>query len=122
MILLMSFSASAFSETYFCSFISENVYSGEKQLRLWEIRVNGKEAHIGDGIDEFKVLENNEYGIVIVETHSAEAFNRPRNAVGLRAVIIDKKTLDFNLGDLIMSNRTPIDKRVKTGNCKRVKN
>jgi len=87
---------SALAEQYVCSYPS---YSDNEPL-IVNVTVNGDVATVGSRFPtEYRVLENNDKGLVLINSFSDVGDNSPKqNDIGLYGFIIDKQKMKMVRG------------------------
>ncbi|MBN1957887.1 MAG: hypothetical protein JW773_06780 [Desulfuromonadales bacterium] len=110
---LLLIPALANAETYICSY--PNYADGEPVIIKLEI--NGETAtDISDQFKtQYKVLKNNEFGVVLVHSFSSEGINSSQqNSVGLFGLVIDKIKMKMIRGNIIYGENS---NSLKLGTC-----
>ena len=101
------------AETYICSF--PGYISGEPVILKLEIDGGMATDTNAKDTTQYKVLENNKYGVVLVRSFSEEGFYSPKeNEVGLFGVVIDKVKMKMLRGNIIYGDMA---NSLKTGTC-----
>jgi hypothetical protein len=101
----------ALAENYICSY--PGYLSGEPVII--QIAVEGDVARVGRHELEYRVLENNETGLVLVHSFSYQS-ERPsdKNDIGLYGLVIDKSKMTMIRGNIIYPDTR---NSLKTGAC-----
>lgn len=97
MLAFVFMSASAFAESYTCSYPA---YSG-KSLVIIKVNIEGSKATIDK--EQYTVLQNTNLGVVLVRSFAEYNKYTKADDLGLFGITINKKTMNFTRGNIIDS-------------------
>lgn len=100
------------AEQYICSY--PNYTNGEPVIL--KIKINGSIATVGNKYPvEYKVLENNNLGVVLVYSFSAKGTESPKqHDIGLFGLAIDKTKMKMIRGNITHGDK---NNSLRTGTC-----
>ncbi len=112
LILILLLPSITMAEQYICSY--PNYTNGDPVIL--KIKINGTTATIdGKFPEEYKVLENNKYGVVLARSFSSEGTESPKqNDVGLFGLVIDKVKMKMVRGNITYGD---ISNSLRSGTC-----
>ena len=114
-LLILVIPSITFGNDYICSY--PNYTNGDPVIL--KIKISGENAYIRSGQlkSDYKVLENNKYGVVMVRSFSSEALFYPKqNDVGLFGLVIDKEKMKMIRGNISYGDT---ENSLRTGTCSR---
>ena len=112
LLLIILFSSSVSAEDFICSY--PNYTTGDPVIL--KISVRGEVATVSSKYSsEYRVLENNDIGLVLSSSFSTEGLELPKqHDIGLLAIVIDKAKMEMIRGNVTYPGT---ESNLRTGTC-----
>lgn len=112
LLLIFLIPSFASAEQFTCSY--PNYTNGDTVIL--EIDIKGKSATVGSKFPmEYKVIENNKYGVILVYSFATENNEFPGdNDIGMFGIVIDKLQMKMVRGNIVYGDKS---NNLKVGTC-----